>query len=86
MSSEVAGVVVSGEHYIGGERVDSPERFTTISPIDEQVLAEVARGDAETARRALDAADAAFPGLAALRPDGRAQRLQARAGLIDTNA
>jgi betaine-aldehyde dehydrogenase/5-carboxymethyl-2-hydroxymuconic-semialdehyde dehydrogenase len=83
--AEVAGVVVSGEHYIGGERVDSPEHFTTISPIDQQVLAEVARGDAETARRALDAADAAFPGWAALGPDGRAQRLHALADLIDSN-
>jgi len=84
-SAEVAGVLVSGEHYIGGERVDSPEHFTTISPIDQRVLAEVARGDAETARRALDAADAGFSGWAALGPDGRAQRLHALADLIDSD-
>jgi acyl-CoA reductase-like NAD-dependent aldehyde dehydrogenase len=83
--AEVAGVAVSGEHYIGGERVDSPEHFTTISPIDERGLAQVARGDANTARRALDAAAAAFPGWAALGPVGRAERLHALADLIDAN-
>ena len=40
----VAGVAVSPDHFIGGKRVGSDERFDDVSPIDEQVLAEVARG------------------------------------------
>jgi len=39
--TEIAGVLISPHHLIGGERVASAERFTDISPIDQQVLAEV---------------------------------------------
>ena len=35
---EVGGVTVSTEHWIGGERVSSPETFTDISPIDDRPL------------------------------------------------
>ena len=41
--SAVAGIDVSPDHYIGGRRVASERRFQTLSPIDETVLAEVAR-------------------------------------------
>jgi len=83
--AEVAGVRVPGEHYIGGERVGSREWFATISPIDSSVLAEVARGDAETARLALDAASEAFGAWVALGLTGRAERLHRLAELIDSN-
>ncbi|HET9103469.1 MAG TPA: aldehyde dehydrogenase [Solirubrobacteraceae bacterium] len=84
-SAQVAGHTVSTDHFIGGERVSSPERFPTISPIDQSVLAEVARGDAATAERAVGAAAQAFPGWAALGAAGRAEHLRRLADLIDAN-
>ncbi len=83
--SAVAGVDVSPDHFIGGERVSSPRRFETISPVDQSVLAEVARGDAEDADRAARAAAEAFPAWAALGPAGRAPYLHRLADLIDQN-
>ena len=81
----VAGVEVSPDHFIGGERVASPARFEDISPIDQSVLAEVARGGAEEVDRAVRAAHAAFPAWAALGPAGRAPVLHRLAQLIDAN-
>lgn len=81
--TEVEGVTVSTEHYIGGERVASDECFEDISPIDEQVIAEVARGGAAEAQRAAVAAHDAFPDWAALGPLGRAPYLHRLADLID---
>jgi acyl-CoA reductase-like NAD-dependent aldehyde dehydrogenase len=83
--STVAGVDVSPEHFIGGERVGSSRRFLTISPVDQSVLAEVARGDAQDADRAARAAAEAFPAWAALGPAGRAPYLHRLADLIDQN-
>jgi len=37
--STVAGIAVSPDHYIGGRRVPSDERFEDRSPIDWSVLA-----------------------------------------------
>ena len=80
---DVEGVSVSTDHFIGGERVSSRERFEDISPIDEQVIAEIARGGEEEAERAVAAANAAFPAWAALGPAGRAPFLHRLADLID---
>ena len=44
MRANVAGVEVDTRHWIGGRRVASAAAFTDLSPIDEQPLAEVARG------------------------------------------
>jgi acyl-CoA reductase-like NAD-dependent aldehyde dehydrogenase len=82
---EVAGVSVSTEHFIGGERVGSAETFTDISPIDEQPLAEVARGGEREADLAVAAATGAAPEWAALGPAGRAELLHRLADLIDAN-
>ncbi len=76
---------VSPDHYIGGERVASAGRFLDVSPIDEQPLAEVARGGAREADLALEAAENAFPAWAALGPDGRAAYLSRLADLVDAN-
>ncbi|HET9720138.1 MAG TPA: aldehyde dehydrogenase [Solirubrobacteraceae bacterium] len=84
-TATVAGVEVSTDHFIGGERVSSARRFATISPVDQSVLAEVARGDAADADRAARAAAEAFPGWAALGPAGRAPYLRRLADLIDEN-
>src|SRR5919112_1687385 len=73
------------EHYLGGEWVASRQTFETISPIDEQVIDEVARADAGDVDRAVNAAHDAFPAWAALGPAGRAEHLHALADLIDAN-
>ena len=59
---EVAGVPVSVDHYIGGERVSSSTTFEDRSPLDwSELLADVSAGDALTADAAVNAAAAAFP-------------------------
>ena len=58
---EVAGVAVSTDHFVGGERVASGERFVDLSPIDELPLAEISRGGAREADLAVAAAAEAFP-------------------------
>jgi len=83
--STVAGVDVSPEHYIGGERVASPERFEDRSPIDGALLSEVARGGEHEVDMAVRAAAAAFPEWAALGAAGRAPYLRRLADLIDAN-
>jgi 5-carboxymethyl-2-hydroxymuconic-semialdehyde dehydrogenase len=81
----VAGVSVSTEHFIGGQRVSSDETFTDLSPITRQPIAQVARGGAREADLALRAATDAFPAWAELGPAGRAPYLQRLADLIDAN-
>jgi betaine-aldehyde dehydrogenase/5-carboxymethyl-2-hydroxymuconic-semialdehyde dehydrogenase len=82
---DVAGVPVSTGHSIGGERVESTERFIDVSPIDGKPLAEVARGGAFEVDLAVRAASEAFPAWAALGPSGRAKHLHRLADLIDAN-
>jgi betaine-aldehyde dehydrogenase/5-carboxymethyl-2-hydroxymuconic-semialdehyde dehydrogenase len=82
---EVAGVEVSTEHFIGGERVASGETFVDLSPIDAEPIAEVARGGEREAGLAVAAATAAFPAWAALGAEGRAVHLHRLAALIDAN-
>ena len=83
---DVAGVTVSLDHWIGGRRVASAERFAVNSPIDGRELGAVAAGGVVEADMAVAAAKAAFPAWAALGPKGRlpilrrfAQGLLARA-------
>lgn len=80
---DVAGVSVSTEHWIGGRRVGSEATFADISPIDETVLGEVARGGEREADLAISAAEQAFPGWAALGPAGRAEHLRRLADVIE---
>jgi acyl-CoA reductase-like NAD-dependent aldehyde dehydrogenase len=58
----VAGVAVDTRHWIGGRRVGSPATFTDVSPIDEEPIAEVARGGPAEIDAAVAAARAAFGG------------------------
>jgi acyl-CoA reductase-like NAD-dependent aldehyde dehydrogenase len=83
--STVAGIFISPDHYIGGERVGSDERFEVISPIDQSVLAHVSRGGPREAELAVAAAVDAFPGWAALGTERRALHLRRLADLIDEN-
>jgi acyl-CoA reductase-like NAD-dependent aldehyde dehydrogenase len=82
-TAEVAGVEVSTDHLIGGERVASRERFDDLSPTDGRVLARVSAGGPEDARAALAAARRAFPEWAALGPEGRMPYLIRLAELIE---
>ena len=82
----IEGVDVSVEHHIGGERIGSPTTFEDRSPLDwDWKLADVARGDALTADRAVTAAVEAFPGWSILTPQQRADHLHRLADLIDEN-
>jgi acyl-CoA reductase-like NAD-dependent aldehyde dehydrogenase len=81
----VAGHQVSTDHWIGGERVASANRFDVITPIDGSLIAQVAAGGAQEADRAVRAAHAAAPGWAALGAGGRAALLHRLADLIDAN-
>jgi len=83
---DVAGVAVSVDHYIGGQRVASPSTFEDRSPLDwTSKLADVSRGDAETAAAAVGAAVDAAEGWAALGVAGRGVLLRRLADLIDAN-
>jgi 5-carboxymethyl-2-hydroxymuconic-semialdehyde dehydrogenase len=79
----VEGVEVSTLHWIGGERTPSGDAFPDVSPIDETVIAEVARGGRADAARAVAAARDAFPGWAATPPETRARLLHAVADRVD---
>ena len=83
--SAVAGIEVSPDHFIGGRREPSDERFEVISPIDGSPIAEVARGGPREVDMAVAAAQDAFPEWAALGPEGRAVHLRRLADLIDQN-
>jgi len=83
--ASVAGAEVSVDHFIGGRRSASAATFEDHSPLDWSLLADVSRGDAETAELAVGAAAEAFPAWAALGPAGRAVHLKRLADLIDAN-
>jgi 5-carboxymethyl-2-hydroxymuconic-semialdehyde dehydrogenase len=83
MTAVVEGVEVSTDHWIGGERVGSHRAFEDVSPIDERVLAEVARGTAEDADRAVAAARSAAPAWGGLAPKRRAEVLHRIADLVE---
>ena len=68
----VEGVEVSTDHLIGGARVGSQARFPDVSPIDEQVIAQVSRGDVDTVDLAVAAAQEAADEWGRTRPKERA--------------
>ncbi len=68
----VAGVEVDTRHWIGGRRVAGPLTFDDVSPIDGQVIAEVARGGAEEVDAAVTAAQQAFTTWSRTAPQERA--------------
>jgi aminomuconate-semialdehyde/2-hydroxymuconate-6-semialdehyde dehydrogenase len=80
----IEGVAVSTDHWIGGERVASIERFDDVSPIDEEVIARVARGGETQARAAVAAAGAAFHGWSQTAPKQRAEVLHRIADGIES--
>lgn len=75
VTAQVAGVPVSLDHWIGGERVPSDDRVPDVSPIDERVIGDVAAGGAGEARLAVDAALEAFETWGRTSPAERAAAL-----------
>ena len=70
-SAAVAGVDVSMDHWIGGRRVASSDRFANASPIDGSEQGELSAGGQAEVDMAVDAARSAFTGWAALGAEGR---------------
>ena len=80
----VGGVEVSVDHLIGGERLASEETFECRSPLDWALkLADVSRGDATTAERAVSAAVDGFGTWSALPVGERSAALRRLADLIE---
>ncbi len=83
---DVEGVSISPDHFIGGQRVSSDKTFQTRCPFNwDHLLGQMSRGDAQTAKLAVDAAEAAFPTWAALTAKERGAHLHKLADLIDAN-
>ncbi|MFL5876826.1 MAG: aldehyde dehydrogenase family protein, partial [Solirubrobacteraceae bacterium] len=76
---------VPTDHYIGGERVASAQRFPTVTPYTQEMIAEVSRAGEAEVDRAVRAAHDAFPAWAALGATARAAHLHRLADLIDAN-
>lgn len=68
---EVAGIQVSPDHYIDGQRIASSETFELHSPIDQRRLGSICAGLPEHVDQAIEAAQRAFPAWAALGAEGR---------------
>ena len=80
----VGGVEVSVDHLIGGQRLASDRTFECRSSLDWQhKLADVSRGDAATARRAVSAAVDGFAAWSGLPVGERAAALRRLADLIE---
>jgi 5-carboxymethyl-2-hydroxymuconic-semialdehyde dehydrogenase len=58
---DIAGIAVSPDHYIGGQRMASTETFELFSPIDQRLLGRISEGTAEHVDAAIRAAQQAFP-------------------------
>ena len=82
-TATIEGVEVSTEHWIGGNRVASADTFTDVSPIDEQPIAEVARGGTHEAAAAVAAARGAFAVWGGMAPMDRAAVLHAIADGVE---
>lgn len=63
---EVAGVSLSPDHYIDGQRVPSATTFEVFSPIDQAPLARISAGEDQHVEQAIQGAQRAFPAWSAL--------------------
>ncbi len=70
------------QHLINGQAINSRERFETLNPATQDVLAEVARGGADEVNAAVAAAKAAFPAWAARPATERAALMRKLGALI----
>jgi acyl-CoA reductase-like NAD-dependent aldehyde dehydrogenase len=82
----IEGVSVSPDHFINGKRVSSPSTFETRCPFDwANKLADISRGDAETAELAVTAATNAFPVWSNMTSVERGKYLHRLSDLIEAN-
>jgi len=82
----IEGVSVSPDHFINGKRVSSPSTFETRCPFAwANKLADISRGDAETAALAVTAATNAFPVWANMTSAERGKYLHRLSDLIEAN-
>ncbi len=70
------------QHLINGQAVDSRDRFETVNPATQAVLATVASGGAEEINAAVAAAKAAFPAWAGMAAAERAKLIRKLGDLI----
>ncbi len=70
------------DHLIDGKAVAGRDRFETVNPATQEVLAEVASGGEAEVHAAVAAAKAAFPKWAGLPATERAKKLRALGDLI----
>jgi len=79
----MTATAVDGGHWIGGERVASARTFDDLSPIDETVIATVARGGAAEVAAAVGAAEKAFTSWSRTSREERARLLHAIADGVE---
>jgi acyl-CoA reductase-like NAD-dependent aldehyde dehydrogenase len=68
---------------IGGKRVETPQTFKVLNPVDESVVAEAPQGTVELLDQAVAAARKAFPAWSALSSEARSAKLMEIADLIE---
>lgn len=73
------------KHLIGGVSVDSPDRFESVSPASQEVLAEVAAGGEQEIAQAVAAAKEAFPKWAGTPAKERARIMRRVGDLISAH-
>jgi acyl-CoA reductase-like NAD-dependent aldehyde dehydrogenase len=88
--ADIGGVSVPTGHLIGGQWIHSPSTFETRSPLewggpDDAPLAQVSRGDADTAAAAVSAARNGFSVWGAMTPGERAEVMHRLADLIEAH-
>jgi aminomuconate-semialdehyde/2-hydroxymuconate-6-semialdehyde dehydrogenase len=83
MGARVEGVEVDTRHWIGGRRIDSPNCFQSISPIDETVIADVAAGGPAEIHQAVESAARAFKAWKRTTREERAALLKRIADIIE---
>ena len=82
---DVGRVSVPVDHLIGGSWVSSPQRFETSSPMEWEHLADMARGDDDTADAAVAAAVEGFEAWSSFSAGERADVLYRLANLIEAH-
>ena len=83
----IADMSLSPDHFIAGERVSSAQTFEVYSPLDwSWKLADIARGDRQTAELAVTAAVEGFRKWSAMPAAQRGRVLHNLADLIEANA
>jgi 5-carboxymethyl-2-hydroxymuconic-semialdehyde dehydrogenase len=83
MKALVEGVEVDVRHWIDGKRVGSATTFSSISPIDEQKIADIAAGGESEIDQAVTAAQAAFQSWKKTSPAERAAYLHKIADIVE---